>query len=34
MTSLFLARWAFLLALVLLGILFLWLARSDKDRGL
>jgi len=33
MASLFLARWAFLLALVLLGVLFLWLARSD-NRGL
>ena len=32
MTGLYLARWVFLLALVLLIALFLWLARSDKER--
>ncbi len=32
MTGLYLARWGFLLALVLLIVLFLWLARSDKER--
>jgi len=31
-TGLYLARWVFLLALVLLIALFLWLARSDKER--
>jgi hypothetical protein len=31
-SSLYLARWGFLLALVLLIVLFLWLARSDKER--
>jgi hypothetical protein len=31
MTSLFLARWAFLLALVLLTVVFIWLARSDRE---
>ncbi len=32
MSGLYLARWGFLLALVLLIVLFLWLARSDKER--
>lgn len=32
MTGLYLARWAFLLALLLLTVLFLWLALSDKER--
>jgi hypothetical protein len=31
-TGLYLARWAFLLALLLLTVLFLWLALSDKER--
>jgi hypothetical protein len=31
-TGLYLARWAFLLALLLLTVLFVWLALSDKER--
>jgi hypothetical protein len=30
-TGLYFARWVFLLALLLLALVFLWLARSDKD---
>jgi hypothetical protein len=32
MTTLFLARWAFLLALILLGAAFAWFGLSDRKR--